>query len=467
MGSVEPINVRLAEIAEIAKSGTNVVAIRKHVKEVIEGAEFKGSPRCGRFLQYVVDRALIGDFEALKERAIGTVLFGRSQSYNNADDAIVRVTASDVRKRLRQHYGQNGARSEFRLDLPAGAYVPEFKRGRRRPTTRIESANLPHPGDLSSELNDPSAALPDVELVSCPLPTTQPIAPKPTARPRWQLAVILLSSVILVFSTVVLVRLLPTKAKTTDVLPWSTFFHSEHRTLLIVSDPDIAKIQRITGNHLSVADYAHHNYLPEPNKLTLDERRIIDENMQGYSTAAVDAGFSSVVGALARTNSENIPVRGARFIDLSVVETDDNFIFLGSPVSNPWSSMFNNQLDFQFVVDPKFSLERIRNLHPRPHEEIWYTGTSLGQAVEEEFAIVAFVQNLSQKGQVLLLAGEGEQGTRAAGAFVTDLPRLSTELQKCGINPRGPVRHFEFLLRLTTIAGSMDHSEVVACHILN
>jgi hypothetical protein len=129
--------------------------------------------------------------------------------------------------------------------------------------------------------------------------------------------------------------------------------------------------------------------------------------------------------------------------------------------------MFNNQLDFQFVVDPKFSLERIRNLHPRPREEAWYTGTSRGQAVEEEFAIVAFVQNLSQKGQVLLLAGEGEQGTRAAGAFVTNLPRLSTELQKCGIDPRGPVRHFEFLLRLTTIAGSMDHSEVVACHILN
>jgi hypothetical protein len=283
----------------------------------------------------------------------------------------------------------------------------------------------------------------------------------------WHSAAILLTSIVLVFSIVPLARLLPTKAKPTDVLPWSSLFHSGHRTLLIVSDPDIAKIQRITGEHLSVADYAHHIYLPEPNKLTLDERRLIDENMQGYSTAAIDAGFSSVIGALARTNSESIPVRGARFIDLSVVNTDDNFIFLGSPASNPWSSMFNNQLDFQFVVDPKFNLERIRNLHPRPHEEIWYTGTSVGQAVEEEFAIVAFVQNLSQKGQVLLLAGEGEQGTRAAGAFVTNLPRLSTELQKCGINPTGPVRHFEFLLRLTTIAGSMDHSEVVACHILN
>jgi hypothetical protein len=467
MGSVEPINVRLAEIAEIAKLGTNIVAIRKHVKEVIEGAEFKASPRCGRFLQYVVDRALIGDFEALKERAIGTALFGRPQSYNSVDDAIVRVTASDVRKRLRQHYGRNGAPSEFRLDLPAGAYVPEFKRGRRRASTRIESANLSHSDDLSSEFNGPSAVFLDVELVSSPLLSTAPIAPKPTARPRWQMAVILFGSMILVFSMVVLVRFLPTKAKTTDVLPWSGFFHSKHTTLLIVSDPDIAKIQRITGKYLSVADYAHHNYLPEPNTLTLEERRLIDENMQGYSTAAVDAGFSSVIGALAHTNSENIPVRGARFIDLSVVETDDNFIFLGSPVSNPWSSMFDKQLDFQFVVDPKFSLERIRNLHPRPHEEIWYTGTSLGQAVEEEFAIVAFVQNLSQKGQVLLLAGEGEQGTRAAGAFVTNLPRLSTELQKCGIDPRGPIRHFEFLLRLTTIAGSMDHSEVVACHILN
>ena len=89
MESVDPINIRLAEIADIAKSGTNVVAIRRHVKEIIEGTEFKGSPRCGRFLQYVVDHALAGDFESLKERAIGAALFGRSHSYNNVEDPIV------------------------------------------------------------------------------------------------------------------------------------------------------------------------------------------------------------------------------------------------------------------------------------------------------------------------------------------------------------------------------------------
>jgi hypothetical protein len=189
--------------------------------------------------------------------------------------------------------------------------------------------------------------------------------------------------------------------------------------------------------------------------------------MQGFTTASVDAAISAAIGELAHSSSENITVQGARHIDLSALNTDGDFIFLGSPVSDPWLSMFSNQLDFQFVLDRNLGLERIRNFHPGPHEELWYTGAPQGNALGEEFAIVAFVQNPAHNGQVLLLAGERGEGTKAAGDLVTDLPRLSAELQKCGINPHGPLRHFEFLLRITTTAGSLNHSEVVACHILD
>jgi hypothetical protein len=79
---------------------------------------------------------------------------------------------------------------------------------------------------------------------------------------------------------------------------------------------------------------------------------------------------------------------------------------------------------------------------------------------------MALVKNPDQSGQVLLLAGANEEGTEAAGKFATDLIRLSTELNKCGITPSGPVRHFEMLLHLNTMAGTPNNIDLVACHIL-
>src|ERR1700721_4313723 len=100
-----PADPRTSEIGKILETESDIELFQQHLKEVIEGAAFKGSHRSGQFLQYIVDQAIAGHFESLKERVIGVELFGRSPSYDTGDDAIVRVTASDVRKRLLQHYG--------------------------------------------------------------------------------------------------------------------------------------------------------------------------------------------------------------------------------------------------------------------------------------------------------------------------------------------------------------------------
>ena len=57
---------------------------------------------------------------------LGVELFGRSPTYDTGDDAIVRVTACDVRKRLNQFYVEFGAQSDFRIELPPGSYIPEI-----------------------------------------------------------------------------------------------------------------------------------------------------------------------------------------------------------------------------------------------------------------------------------------------------------------------------------------------------
>jgi hypothetical protein len=95
-----------------------------------------------------------------------------------------------------------------------------------------------------------------------------------------------------------------------------------------------------------------------------------------------------------------------------------------------------------------------------------YVPTAPGYATGQSFAIVAFIQNPDQNGQVLILAGSSREGTEAAGKFVVDLPRLSKAMQACGIDTAGPLQHFEMLLRVNIMAGLPNSSDVIACHLL-
>ena len=115
--------VAIAKMGEAAKHESDVW---RHLDEIVKGVAFKGSPRSQAFLNHVMEKALHGDSADLRERSIGIALFERPAAYDTADDAIVRVTASDVRKRLLQHYGNIGAEPKIRIGLPPGSYVPEF-----------------------------------------------------------------------------------------------------------------------------------------------------------------------------------------------------------------------------------------------------------------------------------------------------------------------------------------------------
>lgn len=463
MAARESIDAREAEIREIAQSESDRTELRQHVSEVIEGEAFKGSLRSGRFLKYIVEHAIAGDFEALKERVIGIELFGRSASYDTGDDAIVRVTASDVRKRLLQHYGRYGTPSRFRLSLPIGSYVPEITRiGDGLPPDISASTATT---DLQAETaasSDPAAQQPEQT------PPSHELASGSRVRPAllW-LAVVLSLSAIGLVSWSLYHNSASQQRMTKVAFPWPAFFQAASATNLITSDPNIAEIQGFTGGVLSVSDYANHNYYAGPNKLTPEQDRFCRIILRGDKASSFDTVVAARVAALAALNGKSIVVRAARDIQLSDLKTDDNFIFLGSPRSNPWFLLFNDQLDFRFVLDRQVRSEFIQNAHPRANEQSSYIPTAVGWATGQSYAIIALVRNPDQKGHVLLVAGATAEGTEAAGKVATDPSQLSPMLERCGIDPSGPLRHFELLLRLNTIAGSPNNIDYTACHTLS
>src|SRR5258707_2855367 len=96
-----------AAIAKIGEASKHESDVLHHLDEIVKGTAFKGSPRSQAFLNHVVMKALHGDSEDLRERSIGIALFERTAAYDTAADAIVHVTASDDRQRLRQPYSSD------------------------------------------------------------------------------------------------------------------------------------------------------------------------------------------------------------------------------------------------------------------------------------------------------------------------------------------------------------------------
>ena len=102
--------------------------IRLQLESILQSPGFRASKRSQQFLRYVVDQALAGNVESLKERVIGVEVFERGLHYDTSEDATVRVAANDVRKRLARYHLETPA-APIRIELPAGSYLPEFHDG--------------------------------------------------------------------------------------------------------------------------------------------------------------------------------------------------------------------------------------------------------------------------------------------------------------------------------------------------
>ncbi|MGD0096168.1 MAG: tetratricopeptide repeat protein [Terracidiphilus sp.] len=104
-----------------------VEAVRRHLQELLDSQSFANSKRSQDFLRLIVTHALEGDIDSLRERMIGAEMFGRPVSYDTGSDSVVRVRASELRKKLALFYTTEGTeKPPVRFELPSGSYVPRF-----------------------------------------------------------------------------------------------------------------------------------------------------------------------------------------------------------------------------------------------------------------------------------------------------------------------------------------------------
>jgi hypothetical protein len=117
----------LQALPAVASSDSDAkTAIEMELISILNSPGFRSSPRSCAFLRFVTEETLAGREGSLKERTIGVAVLKRDPAYDTGSDAGVRVRANDVRKRLSAHYEKFPSKAGYRIELPAGSYVPRF-----------------------------------------------------------------------------------------------------------------------------------------------------------------------------------------------------------------------------------------------------------------------------------------------------------------------------------------------------
>src|SRR5689334_19333844 len=118
--------VRLTGAAPIPPALSRT-AVEAHLERILSSEAFAQSENLTRFLRSMVDRALSGKTDQIKEYLVGVEVFGRGENFDPKEDTIVRVQARNLRSKLRAYYETSAASDPILIDLPTGSYVPGFR----------------------------------------------------------------------------------------------------------------------------------------------------------------------------------------------------------------------------------------------------------------------------------------------------------------------------------------------------
>ncbi|MEO7275311.1 MAG: hypothetical protein ABIX28_16045 [Vicinamibacterales bacterium] len=95
--------------------------------KLLESSAFANAERARSLLKFVVEEAVGGRLDRLKEYTIGAEALGKGDSFDPRTDPIVRAEASRLRGRLERYYASDGLTDPIVVILPKGGYVPRFQ----------------------------------------------------------------------------------------------------------------------------------------------------------------------------------------------------------------------------------------------------------------------------------------------------------------------------------------------------
>jgi len=413
---------------------------RRHLERILSSPAFRGSHRSQEFLRHVVELSLQGEFDRLKERMLGIEIFHREAQYDTSQDAIVRVTANEVRKRLIQYYAETPAEG-FRIRLPAGSYIPEFNHLSLKHPPEGESKAPEGPLTGPHEIHSPQATTGNSErtLAQGSAVLNSPVIP---FRSVWARPIRFFGSpwrVSVCFAILFLVGAWVWKGmslQNRSITPGNIVRDAHYRfysDLLgpLISDPQIPTEIIVSNPKLFLYRGSGE---PNPNedigtlKIPLTpslakqltegandtqayfpfHRLVLDtDDYTGMGEAKALFGLGRVLEALDR------PARlsEARFLNWDAARSAQ-LIVLGAPHMSAWTQNSLAKANFTIAHDS------ILNSHPLAGEQSVYVRTGGGMSLDDYGLI--WMSQLPSGSRILVLAGITSTGTAGVGSFFSD-----------------------------------------------
>ena len=401
-------------------------AVKEQVERLLSNSHFNQSRRFPSFLRFVTDQTLIGQPELLKERTLGIEIFGREADYDTSSDPIVRVTATEIRKRIAQYYQEPGHETELRLSLPAGSYVPQF---------HWPEAAKRNGGTETATILSPPAAVPD-EAWKVP-------AEEVEAR-RWfwrpVAALILVSLLVLSCAGAGFLWWQSTHRSPFDFF-WGPLVSANEPVLFCVADQSPYPV-------IALRDAA------DPSRKTL---------LKDDLTAIVIDDLVPVVrvAGLLQSNGKKFALKGESATDLSDLRNGPA-VFIGA-FDNEWTLRLTAPLRYHFANDPGMTEFRIVD-STDPSQPGWVINRLQQTATNNyrDFAIVARFTDSTTGKLAVVAAGVGRGGTLVAGEYLTDSGDLA-QLEHAAARA-GNKKNMEVVLSTQIIDGQPGTPKIEASY---
>ena len=419
------------------------------IERIAASPQFRRAARLREFLLFVAQHNLRHGPVPIHEQEIGAAVFERPESYDTSVDNIVRVNATELRKRLEQYFAEDGAQEPVVVEMPRGSYTL-----------------LLHPRAAAPEVLDTLAA---TEVSAEPAATVD-AAPVAAVRGRHiytglfaAAAIILLLACGVLFWQNQQLRRETSPWRNTPALRsfWSEFFDGGHEVDVVLADTSFALAEDMEGRTIPLASYLDYDYkhLDTVTGLSPDRRDDLKNVLDRNNGSVGDYIVAQRILALA-PSAPALQLKFAREYSAEAIKTN-SVILIGSRESNPWVHLFDARMNFSMDYDPVLHRTTVHNLQPKPGEDKEYART--GNVTQDDgLSVVAFMPNLSRNGSALLIEGTDSQATRAAGEFVTSDASLSAFLAQLHSKE---IPYFEILLENSQLTGTPLRTHILAYRI--
>jgi hypothetical protein len=375
---------------------------RALLQRVLWSPQIAKSPRIREFLEYVCERALQEPSAEIHEREIGRSVFGRGAEYDTSADNVVRVTASQARKKLHEYFSSQGSTEPWIFEIPTGGYTPVF-----------------HERDLAADTA---------------VPMTSELDASPSLRALWS-------------------QLLPRGGRTDVVVADSS---------LSLFQESLSLFQERHPRQLTLAEYLQPDLWTRGDFsfANHDLQSFVERMVQRRLTSIGSVTTAFRVVELAGSAQARVFVISPRDFNIRQMKTD-NVVLVGSSIANPWVSLFEDRLNFRIGFDRLARFAYFENRDPRPGEPRMYRTDS-----DVSYCQIAFLPNLAHTGNILAICGAEVEGTEGGGEFITSEHSLGQLRSFAKLDNSGRLPYFEVMLKSNKVGGSTPGFAPVAFRVL-